>query len=293
MKINVVLYSLLAGLLSISITALADAVIIAPPKQRILPSNNEVIDAVAGTLRVPPANAYENRIDIQYNFAPNKPLNLNGGNTAIPLNLAIEIDQTAQHTESPNELMHKGYKAALVGQYEAALFLYKKAQVYDVENPSLLFAIGTLYHKLQQLDQASIYYKKVLVLQPTHRKALNNFIAVIGEQSPQGALQELQRLEKANANYSPVIAQLGVIYAQLGQFQLAENYFHRAIVLSPRELLYKYNLATMYDHYGKKTAALKLYKEILDYGATTHQLPQSYNEIKQRMFVLISEVQKQ
>ncbi len=183
-------------------------------------------------------------------------------------------------------LVAHAYKAAISGQSEAALTLYKKALEKEPNNTNILFGIASLYQKLVQYKEAKIHYKKLLAVDPQYKKALNNYLVLMSEESPGQALTELKTLEAENHEFSPVQAQIGMIYAQMGDYATAEQYLKRAITLSPEVLQYRYNLAVIYDNMKKYHEAISVYKQIVESDATNEVLPQNSNAIRNRMTYL-------
>jgi Flp pilus assembly protein TadD len=267
------------------VDALADTQADAQPDPKplttVVMGEKEIISLAAETLKPP-----EGDIGIIYNFAPSNTLDLNRDQgSRLPLNLKMrEYEKVA----SAYELMNKGYNAAMLGQYEAAVVLYKDALMVKPDDPTLLYSLGAVYQKLRQYSQAKDCYKQVLSINPTNKKALQNFLSAISEVSPEEAFKELKELEQVNPHYSPVLAQIGMLYAKKGEYNDAEKYLRKAIILAPNEILYKYNLAVMYDKSGNHKVASKLYQLVLDAGEKGVALPQISKSIKQRIEFLKS-----
>ena len=165
-----------------------------------------------------------------------------------------------------NVLLSQAYKATNLGQLEAAVMLYKKALKIDKNNTYILFALGSVYHLLKQYDDAKAMYTQLLSIDPNDEQAINNYLALMAVHSPAKALKQLQEMEKINPNYSPVKAQIAMIYANLGEFSLAEMYLRKAIELSPEVITYRYNLAILFDKMTNYKDALRMYIQILDFA---------------------------
>jgi tetratricopeptide (TPR) repeat protein len=202
----------------------------------------------------------------------------------------INISINNHLSDDRESLLKKAYKAFQVGQLEAAAVLYKKALKLDKNDSYVLFALGTLYQRLKQYPDAKIMYSRLLTVDPKNEKGINNYLMLISETSPSKALAQLQELEKANANYSPVKAQIALIYGNLGEYNLAETYLKKAIELSPELLNYRYNLAILYDKMGHYESASKLYKQVLDFAGDTISKQDSLG-IKSRIKFLKKEFQ--
>jgi tetratricopeptide (TPR) repeat protein len=156
----------------------------------------------------------------------------------------------------------------------------------DNNNTNVLFALASLYQRLSQYKEAKIHYKKLLTVDPDYKKALNNYLVLMSEESPGQALTELKEMERVNPDFSPIQAQIGMIYAQMGDYASAEKYLHRSIILAPEVLHYRYNLAVVYDNMKKYSEAIAVYKQILDAGGASEVLPQNSNSIRNRMTYL-------
>lgn len=257
-------------------------------KSPSIQKEEDIMQIIAKTIK--PTIPDKKEVDINYGFSPPNPVNLNEGSLSNT-NLNIRIDNPTKRDIPASEIMNEAYNSALAGHYESAILLFKKALILEPNNIDILYSLGIMYHKLKQLSEAKYYYKEVLKVNPTQQKALHNFLAVLAEESPQEGLKELLQLKNVNPNYSPVLAQIGMVYAKQGDYSKAENYLRKAIIFSPQEALYKYNLAVMYDKHKKYKLAIKLYQEVIQAGDNGKELPQSIKIIKQRVNFLMSKQQ--
>jgi tetratricopeptide (TPR) repeat protein len=159
----------------------------------------------------------------------------------IRSNSGMDISMS-NNSSKANEIkltMQKAYRALLAGQTSAAVVLYNKVLNVDSDNMDALFGLATAYHKNYQYEFARDTYAKILRIEPDNKEVLNNFLVLVAEESPESALIELQKLERINSNFSPIPAQIAMIYLKLGQPEAAERYLRRAVVLSPDNITYK------------------------------------------------------
>lgn len=177
----------------------------------------------------------------------------------------------------------KAYRALVSGQTSAAISLYNKVLDIDDKNMDALFGLATAYHRNYQYEQARSIYAKILTINPNNKEVLNNFLVLVAEESPESALIELQKLERINTTFSPIPAQIAMIYLKMGQTEKAERYLRRAITLSPENITYKYNLAITSDKLNKHSQAIILYKQVLDAARMGVTIPGSANAIQERM----------
>lgn len=92
---------------------------------------------------------------------------------------------------------------------------------------------------------------------------MTNLISLIAQESPDTALEQLLSLERVNPDFSPIAAQIGMLYAQMGLYDSAIAYMGRAVTLSPTNLLYRYNLAIIQDRAGLREEAAASYEMVL------------------------------
>ncbi len=192
------------------------------------------------------------------------------------------------HNVDIDTLLNQAYDALMNGQLEAATTLYKQAIARDKNNSSALFGLATIYQRNKNTAQARAIYTSLLSRDPGNQEALNNFLMLVAEESPEGALVELKKLEAINPDFSPLPAQIGMIYARMGQPKKAIRALNKALAMSPGNQTYRYNLAVLYDKMGAKEQASTLYKELLAAARGGAMLPGSAEQIRERVIFLSS-----
>lgn len=161
------------------------------------------------------------------------------------------------------ESLADGYRALLRGNYAAALNAYDAVLTREPDNISALSGRAAALHKLGMGDEARAAYERVLARDPGNREALTNMIALIGDANPSQALTELERLEAVAPDFSPIPAQMGMLYARLGRVGDALGALRRAVALSPGNALYHYNIAVIADRAGNISEAARAYERVL------------------------------
>ena len=256
-------------------------------------SNKEILDTIKSSIKaqLPPAKDLSDEVVIKYD-APQVNLSTSLGDPKLASDLNLVVSDKNVDYDEFSEITKKAYKASIVGQSEAALTLYKRAYKMQPQNTNIIFALGSLYQKLKQYDEARNMYKILFALEPDNYKAINNYIALIAESSPDQAIQQLHEIESNNPSYSPIQAQLGMIFAKLGDYEQAETHLRKAITLSPEVTSYRYNLAVLYDKAGAYEAAIKLYKQIFLSYQNGDSIPQNPEQINNRIQYLQSMINK-
>lgn len=196
------------------------------------------------------------------------------------LGLKIEVRQPDVNIQS---YLEDGYDNLLEKRYAIAAGYYQEALRIERTNESALFGLATTYHRMGQREEARQLYSELLEINPTHREGLNNFMALISEESPSAAIEELEQLETENPDFSPIPAQLGIVYNRLGDPQMAARKLARALNLSPDNLTYKYNLAITLDKLGQAEGASDLYLELIEAYNNGATLPGDVEDLRNRV----------
>lgn len=180
------------------------------------------------------------------------------------------------------------YAALMRGSYQTALSLYEKVLAEEAGHIQAMLGRATVLHKLRRTEEAKAAYEAVLTRNPRHKDALTNLLALIGEADPKAAESDLLALYKKAPRFSPVVAQLALLYAQEGQMKRAVHYLEEAVRLSPSSLPYRYNLAILLDRMGEKRDALRIYRYVLRDLPTAKvgAIPASKDEILARVSFL-------
>lgn len=205
---------------------------------------------------------------------------------AEPANpLGIKVGVGTPGFDAQYEL-ERAYNALVAGDNETAIRFYQNVLANESGNKQALFGLGATYHRAGQIDKARPYYSRLLKLDPTHREALNNFLALAADEAPQEALGELAALEERNPDFSPIPAQLAYLHQKLGQTDQAIEKMVRAVSLSPENLTYRYNLAVLFDKAGRRQEAFALYKQLVDAHTRGDTVPGDIGRIQQRLTFL-------
>ncbi len=127
-----------------------------------------------------------------------------------------------------------------------------------------------------------------LAIDPNNRDGLNNFLVLLADEAPDEALTQMEALEVRNPEFSPIPAQMAVIYEKLGDLDKAGEKMFRAVELSPENMTYRYNLAIMLDKQRKYEEAAKLYAQIVKAYQRGEVTPGNIEKIQQRLTFISS-----
>lgn len=155
------------------------------------------------------------------------------------------------------------YNLALIGQYEAAIELYKQVLAAEPENVYSKFSLAVVYQKISQFSQAKSLYYELLKSDPSNKEeVIGNLLAILIEESPKDAVYLLSRLAIQNPNSPYILAQTANAYDKMKNYNQAINFLKKAIFLDPDNFNYKYNLSIIYDKTAQYEKALELYNEV-------------------------------
>lgn len=184
--------------------------------------------------------------------------------------------------------LQQAYEALLQGHTENAISIYRDVLSADPVNETALFGLATTYHRVGLIDEARPIYGKLLALNPNHTEALNNFLALVGDESPEAALEIMARLQEKNPDYSPIPAQMSILKEKMGDMQGAIHSMRKAYSISPENLVYLYNLGILYDKKGDRDEAAAIYQQMLEAYERGQDLPAPTAEIQERLTFLLS-----
>lgn len=187
-----------------------------------------------------------------YNYLGNSYLALSEYNLALTnYSKAIEIDSTYwQPYNNIGELLsNEGYP-------EVALRLYEEVIKLTPNNPAILYNKAVALHELEEDEEALIWFEKAISLNSKeseyYRMRANSYANI-------GCFEEsINDLKKSlELNYSIVtILNFGGVYYQMGDYELAVQYFQDALVLEPNNIV-------IYVNKGAALNALLRYEEAL------------------------------
>lgn len=201
--------------------------------------------------------------------------------------MGVKIQVRAPRLNMDYEL-EKAYNALIAGHSDAAAGIYQTVLENDPTNKNALFGLATIYHRSGQLEKARPLYAKLLTIDPDNRDGLNNFLVLLADEAPEDALMHLERLRTLNPDFSPIPAQMAVIYQKLGLYDKAIENMTRAIELAPENLAYRYNFAIMLDKQHKFDEAAQIYRQILQAFQRGENVPGNIEQIQQRLTFISS-----
>lgn len=178
------------------------------------------------------------------------------------------------------------YSAALNGEYEAAIEIYKQLLKSNPRDSYIKFSLAVCYQKLGQYDQAKVIYYQLLKDNPNnHDEIIANLLEVIIEQSPNDAVYLLAKLSVENPSSAYILASSAMAYDKINKSEQAILLLNRAISIDPEQIKYKFNLAIIYDKAGDYSNAVGYYQDVLKNYLSKGDIDNSIpiEQVKQRI----------
>jgi len=194
---------------------------------------------------------------------------------------SVQVRRVSQQAQ---DNVTAGYNALVRGDHEMALGFYERTLQQEPRSVLAQLGRGAALQKLGRSDEARVAYERVLKIDPSNREALTNLTAIVAEREPGEALRRLLDLEREYPSFSPVKAQIGLVYARMGNFEPALDYLRRAASLTPDAPMYQYNLALVLDRLNRKEQAVVSYERVLAAAAVGRVAPDvSVADIERRV----------
>ena len=222
----------------------------------------------------------QNDIGVLYNQAGNK-------------EKALEFYEKAMLLDPENIVFQKNladFYFVEMGRVKEAFQIYVKILELNPQDIETLLITGHICVALQQFEDAKVFYRRVLELEPQNEAAQSNLNKLdkmgptmpklkspeemyqeiqpfLNNGDPHKAISLLEKLLQSYPDFALAHNDLGVLYYHTGVTEKARHYYERAVELIPDSINFQKNLADfLFVEEGKVEEALQIYVNIL----TTH-----------------------
>jgi tetratricopeptide (TPR) repeat protein len=260
-----------------------------PPVPRVFDANpyapqapelSEQSRAIADKLPPEPKKSQVKKSPVKIEHFQKNPLEDEEVRKHEGIGISISVTRPRPNT---SHMLEEAYEALIAGNQEDAITLYKEVLENEPENKLALFGLATTYHRAGQLKLARPLYGKLLAIDPNNEEGLNNFLVLLADESPEAALDEMQKLERTHPDFSPLPAQMAVIYEKMGNYDEAISNMKHAIELSPENIKYRYDMAVILDKSGDWENAAVFYQQLITANDRGDKIPANPEEIQERL----------
>ncbi len=160
-------------------------------------------------------------------------------------------------------------RALALQRYDAAKEMYDELYRLNPRDSRVLMGRAVLFQKMGDIDQATAAYEDVLKYNPDNAEAVVNLAGLIRKQYPAVALNKLLDLRQQYPDNAVVAAQLGVAYADTGNYPDAYHYLSMAASMEPNNSQHLFNMAVVAEKAGDAQKAIANYEKALEIDAVS------------------------
>jgi tetratricopeptide (TPR) repeat protein len=169
------------------------------------------------------------------------------------------------HLHLGNLLRLKGRKEEAVSHFERAIAL--KPEFIEAHNN-----LGTLLIDMEQWKRAEGHLITAAGLRPKSTEIAINLAVARRAIDSRAAIAGLEQVLKAQPNHPAALTNLGAVYSDLGERDLAVDYLRKALAAAPENPQIKLDLASALSQFGRHEEAKALYGSIAQSGSPPRRL---------------------
>lgn len=158
-------------------------------------------------------------------------------------------------------------RAMKLERYAAAQDIYDDLYRQNKRDGRILMGRAILLQKTGQNAGAIAAYEELLNVDPENAEAVVNFAGLIRKEHPAMALNKLLDLKEKYPNNTAVLAQLGITYADSGNFEDAFSNLSHAAQLDQNNPQHYYNLGVISERAHDTMKAILYYEKALEVDA--------------------------
>lgn len=178
----------------------------------------------------------------------------------------IVVDQAITSTSQESGVAAAG-RALRLGRYDAAISMFDDLYRANPRDPRILMGRAVTLQKLGRTGEAIEAYEEVLTIDQDNPEAIVNLMGLIRKQYPARALEKLLELRASHPDNAGIMAQLGVAYADSGNFEDALKYLGMATKAEPNNPQHYFNLGVISERMKNRQRAIAYYEKALETDA--------------------------
>lgn len=179
-------------------------------------------------------------------------------------------------------------RALKLGRYAAAMEMFEKLYKKNHKDARVLMGLAVAQQGAGFSESAARTYEDLLEIQPNNADAIVNLMGIMRSQYPSVTLKKLTELRGKYPSNPGIPAQMGLVNAELKNYDDAIRYFEVAASMEPRNASHIFNMAIVADQKGDSSKAIRFYEQALQmdasYGDNANSLPRE--QIYDRLVVL-------
>lgn len=278
-------------------TATTTAAPAAPAQEGLIPLPEQIDGSVQGTNVMGDSGVQQRHSGTYYDsnaLVPDSDLSSAGATGPRKVDPAYEPGQKYIIVEKgPGASSFQGqYTAATralkLGRYAAAMEMFEKLYKKNHKDARVLMGLAVAQQGAGFNESAARTYEDLLKVQPNNADAIVNLMGIMRSQYPSVTLKKLIELRGKYPSNPGIPAQMGLVNAELKNYDDAIRAFEVAASMDPRNSSHIYNMAIVADQKGDTAKAIRYYEQALQldasYGDSANSLPRE--QIYDRLVVL-------
>ncbi len=191
-------------------------------------------------------------------------------------------DAVQAYPYDPVMLYNLGIVNHKLNDLDTAIHNYKKSVAIDTAYEAAYYGLGIAYQQKGDNLAAIDMYKKVIQLNPKNVAVLNN-TAILLEQVGMydDAIERYRQIIEINPLYVRAYNNLGTIFARRNDMDTAVSYFMDAIEHDPTYIEPHYNLGMIYEKQGETQKALEEYRLVFLHDSGFPGINEKIEELEQ------------
>ncbi len=177
---------------------------------------------------------------------------------------ALDIYQQV-YKENPLDIVFTAIIDMLIQteQKDKAIELLTKQLKTSPDNIDNLFKLASLHHEKQQLDKASVYYQRILKIEPEQIVTLNNLAWIKADSDLKQAVILSRRAYEQAPDSAAIMDSYGYFLARDKQYKAGLELLQKAAAGLPKDKDIQYHLAYTYEKMGQKDKARVILENIV------------------------------
>lgn len=150
-----------------------------------------------------------------------------------------------------------------LNQQDKAIILLTERVTKTPDESDNLFKLASLHHEKQQLEQAEIYYQRILEKKPDHVISLNNLAWIKSDSDIKEAVRLAQSAHEQAPASAAIMDTYGYFLARDSQYSKGLELLKQAAIGIPEDKDIQYHLAFTYEKMGQHDKALEILEKIV------------------------------
>lgn len=186
---------------------------------------------------------------------------------------AVEYYLKALKYDNSNPIIYRNISLAYrkLKDYDKAIEYAKESLSRDGDNPDSHILIGNIYFEMARYKDAIQRYEVALKFAPDNAALLYNMGAALMKTGDQFSAAEYFKKAASSDKIGEIAhraySKLGVLFTEMGSFDLAEKYLKQAVSVRPNDPVNRYNLGIAYLRQKKNELAIEEFIKAEEFGA--------------------------